>query len=190
MARDTLPGTSNVVRFPVEERARPTLDLLRELAPDVRGVEMTADAFDLPMPDPCFRHQVDAEAAEHILNNIDPRPGDERNAALHALRDRVVAAAVIAARVWRRASVAADDARRRVAQARVEGGYWIEALEQRCDALEQEAAALLLEAHVRSEEAEGVARAVRLARSGQAWTPFDIHCEAEALFFGTERRLA
>jgi hypothetical protein len=190
MARDTLPGTSNVVRFPIEERARPTLDLLREIAPDVRGVEMTAEAFHLPVPDPDFRHQVDAEAAEHILNNIDPRPGEERNMALRALRDRVVAAAVAAARVWRRASVAAEEARGRVAQARAEGGYWIEVLEQRRDALEHEAAILLLEAHMRGEEAEGVARAVHLARSGQAWAPFDLRREAEALFFGAEKRSA
>ena len=98
-----------------------------------------------------------------------------------------VAAAVTTARVWRRAAAGAEEARRRIAQARVDGGYWIEALEQRRDTLEQEAAALRLEAHLRSEEAESVARAVRLARS-QAWTPFDIHREAAALFFGTERR--
>lgn len=102
----------------------------------------------------------------------------------------MIAAAVTAARVWRRASVAAADARPRVVQARIVGGYWIEALGQRRDTLEQAAAALLLEAHWRSEEAEGVARAVRLARNGRAWTPFDLHHGAEALFFSTERRSA
>lgn len=68
------------------------MDLLRELAPDVRGVGMTAEALHRPVPDPDFRHQVDAEAAEHILNNIDPRPGAERNAALRVLRDRMMTA--------------------------------------------------------------------------------------------------
>ena len=42
-----------------------------------------------------------------------------------------VAAAVTTARVWRRAAAGAEEARRRIAQARVDGGYWIEALEQR-----------------------------------------------------------
>jgi hypothetical protein len=62
----SLPCTGNVVRFPIEERARPMLDLLRELAPDVRRVELTAEVFHLAMQDPGFRHQVDAEAAEYI----------------------------------------------------------------------------------------------------------------------------
>lgn len=33
---DSLPGTTNVVRFPVERRMSPTLDLLRGIAPDPR----------------------------------------------------------------------------------------------------------------------------------------------------------
>jgi len=45
MQTDAMPGTSNVLRFPVERRARPTLDLLREIAPDVREVLATADDF-------------------------------------------------------------------------------------------------------------------------------------------------
>ncbi len=38
MRVEVLPGMTNVVRFPVERRARPTLELLREIAPDVRVV--------------------------------------------------------------------------------------------------------------------------------------------------------
>lgn len=190
MASDLLSGTSNVVRFPVEERARPTLDLMRELAPDVRAVEMTAEAFDLALPATDFRHRVDAEAAEHIMNHIDTRPGNSRNAALRGLLDPLVAEAVKASRAWRRAAASAEEARRHAARARAEGGYWMEALEQRVDTLEREAAELLLEAHLRSEEAEGVGRAVRLARGGQAWRPYNIHREAVALFFGADRKSA
>jgi hypothetical protein len=51
MAGDTLPGTSNVVRFPIEERARPTLDLRREIAPDVRGVSKRQTAYTLRLGD-------------------------------------------------------------------------------------------------------------------------------------------
>ena len=35
----------NVLRFPIERRARPTLDLLREIAPDVREVLNIADGI-------------------------------------------------------------------------------------------------------------------------------------------------
>jgi len=67
-------------------------------------------------------------------------------------------------------------------RARAVGGYWLDAAEQRRERLEREAAVWLLEAHLRSEEAEGVARAVRLALSGETWTPYDHHREADALF--------
>jgi len=180
-----LHNTSNVVRFPIEERARPTLDLMRDLAPDCSAVDLTAEAFDLPFPDVDLRHRVDVETAEYILNHIDPCPGDARRAALRALRDRVVDAAVKAARAWRRAALIADDAHRHVAQARAEGGYWMSALEQRYEMLERDAAVLFLEAYSRSEAAEGVARAVRLALDGEEWIPFDIHREAETLFCGS-----
>jgi len=190
MLTDLLPDTSNVVRFPIEARARPTLDLMRDLAPDVRAVEMTAEAFGLPLPSVDFRHRVDAGAAEHIMNHVDARPGEPRNAALRTLLDRVVAAAVKASSAWHRAATAAGDARQHVAQARAAGGYWMDALELRLETAERESAALLLEAYLLTEEAEGVARAVRLARSGQAWAPYDARREAEALFFGTERRSA
>ncbi len=45
----------------------------------------------------------------------------------------------------------------------------------------------MVEAHLRSEEAEGAHRAVRLALRGEVWAPFDLQAEAEALFFGGRR---
>ena len=60
MADDLLPGTTNVVRFPVEERGRPTLDLMRFLAPDVRTLDMLAGAYELDLPMMDFRDRVDA----------------------------------------------------------------------------------------------------------------------------------
>jgi len=36
MRWELLPGTGNVYRFPVELAAKPTADLLRSVAPDVR----------------------------------------------------------------------------------------------------------------------------------------------------------
>ena len=70
MRIEMLPGMTNVVRFPVERRARPTLELLRDIAPDVREVLSIAEAFDLDMPAPGLRDRVDLETAEHILNMI------------------------------------------------------------------------------------------------------------------------
>ena len=49
-------------------------------------------------------------------------------------------------------------------------------------------AALLIGAHARVEEAEGVARAVGLARRGESWTPRDFRAEQDALFAPPVRR--
>jgi hypothetical protein len=40
---------------------------------------------------------------------------------------------------------------------------------------------------VLAEEAEGVARAVGMAKRGETWVPFNLQAEAEALFFGDRR---
>src|SRR5208337_3996633 len=50
MRWELLPGSSNVYRFPVELVAKPTADLLRSVAPDVREVSLIAEAFGLEEP--------------------------------------------------------------------------------------------------------------------------------------------
>jgi hypothetical protein len=181
MADDLLPGTTNVVRFPVEERGRPTLDLMRMLAPDVRTIDMLAEAYGLELPDADFRDRVDAEAAEHILNHLDGAPGARRAAQLHGMLDPLVVTAVTAARSARRAWTAVGEGRRQLARARREGGFWLDALEERLNEQERRAAEATIEAHLRVEEAEGVARAVHLALTGEAWMPRDVAADMDAL---------
>ena len=69
---EPLPGQDNVVRFPVERRARPTLELLREIAPDVREVSLVADTFGLEEPPHGLRHEVDARTAEYVAGQVPP----------------------------------------------------------------------------------------------------------------------
>jgi hypothetical protein len=184
MADDLLPGTTNVVRFPVEERGRPTLDLMRMLAPDVRTIDMLADAYGLEPPGADFRDRVDAEAAEHILNHLETDPGPQRSAQLRAMLDPLVETAVEAARAARRAWSAVGEGRRQLMQAKRDGGFWLEAIEERLNSQERRAAEATIEAHLRSEEAEGVARAVHLAQQGQAWMPRDVAADLDALLAG------
>ena len=181
MATDLLPGTRNVLRFPTEERARPTLELMRNLAPDLRSVDMLSAAYGLELPAADFRDRVDREAAEHIVNSAEPRPGTQRTAQLRALLEPVVVAAVDAARASLRAWSLVGEGRRQLAQAKREGGFWLDGLAERLDAQELQAAEATIEAHLRAEEAEGVARAVSLARSGEAWTPRSTHADMDAL---------
>jgi hypothetical protein len=142
---------------------------------------MLADAYGLELPPADFRDRVDAEAAEHITNNVEPLPGADRTAQLRALLEFLVATAVNAARASRRAWSLVGEGRRQLAQARREGGYWLASLEERLRGQEMQAAEATIEAHVRAEEAEGVARAVSLASSGQAWTPRSTHADMDAL---------
>ena len=181
MADNLLPGTTNVVRFPVEERGRPTLDLMRLLAPDVRTLDMLASAYDLDLPMMDFRDRVDAEAAEHILNHLDSEPGARRRVQLRAMLEPLVATAVEAARSARRAWSAVGEGRRQLMQAKSDGGFWLQALGERLNEQERRAAEATIEAHLRAEEAEGVARAVHLAQEGEMWLPRDVAADMDAL---------
>ena len=170
MRIELLTGTTNVMRFPVERRARPTLDLLHEIEPDVREVLQVAESFQLPLPGAELRDAVDEEVAEHILNHVRPEPGEARQAELDAILAPIVAKAVQACREAHDAALVATEAQEQVVRAQSEGGYWLQPLTERADSLTTEAARLLVEAHVRAEEAKGSARAVELAKRSETWT--------------------
>ena len=82
MRIEFMPGMTNVVRFPLEVRVEPSLELLLDIAPDCREVDLVAEAFDL---DRCLheaRGAADLAMAEHILNNVPPERGVRRRLAL------------------------------------------------------------------------------------------------------------
>jgi hypothetical protein len=146
---ELMAGTTNVVRFPVERRARPTMGLLREAL-------NIAESFGLSMPEHDARHTADAPMADHIANYVRPEPGLERKASLEALLKSVIGRAVAACRTAHDAALAATEGQQR-----------------------------LVEAHFRSEGAEGANRAVRMAMQNETWMPFVLQDEAEVLFFGS-----
>ncbi len=171
MAITFMPGPSVVLRFPIELRSEPSMELIREIEPDAREVLLVAECFGLeaPMVDLCDR--VDAETARFIAEQVLPLPREERRGALGALLHPVVVAAV-------EACVRADGMSRRSAaavgdllRAEASGGYWTAGLKERSDARMMDAAALLIAAHCRCQEAHGVSRAVGMARRGEAWEP-------------------
>ena len=51
MRYETLTLGGNVIRFPAQFRAKPSIDLLIDVAPDLREVELIAEAFGLDAPD-------------------------------------------------------------------------------------------------------------------------------------------
>ena len=180
MRIELLPGMTNVVRFPVERRARPTLRLLREIAPDVREVLNLAEAFAMEPPAPDLRARTDTATAEHIANNAPTAPA-KLEEFLAELEGLAVRRAIAACRDAHDASLAAADAQRVLLDARTAGSFWMEPLQEKAETRTERAAVLLLAAHVQAEQAEGVGRAVTLARHREPWTPRDAAAEMDFL---------
>ena len=70
MTYEVLDGTTNVVRFPIEERARPSIELMRDIRPDVRVLLANAETFGFEAPSPVLRSLADRETACHIETSM------------------------------------------------------------------------------------------------------------------------
>jgi hypothetical protein len=129
-------------------------------------------------------YTADAAMADHIANHVRPEPAPERKAGLEALLEPVIVLAVAACHTARDAALAATEAQQRLVDGQSHAGSWLQPLEERAESLKITAAQMLVEAHLRSEEAEGANRAVRMAKHGETRTPFVLPEEADVLFFG------
>jgi hypothetical protein len=180
MRIELLPGMTNVVRFPVERRALATLELLRGIAPDVREVLSLAEAFGIEPPVHDLRERTDAATADYIAAQV-PLDAPTREAMLTELERPVVERAVAACRSAHDASREASEAQQLLLGAQTAGQFWIDGLRERAQALAEQATTLLLTAHARAEEAEGVARAVGLARRVTGWAPRSVVDDMDTL---------
>ncbi len=169
---ELMPGLTNVVRFPVEERVAPSIAVIHGIEPDVREVLQVCEGFFLELPDPEHANQVDAETARYIAEQVLPLAPSERGPALDDLLRPVVATAVEACRRADQVGKRAVAAGERLAMAQASGGQWLGLLEQDADGLLSQSAELLVLAHQRCQEAHGVSRAVGMARRGETWTPY------------------
>ncbi len=169
---ELMPGLTNVVRFPVEERTAPSMDVIYKIEPDVREVMQVVEGFFLEIPDPEHANQVDAETACYIAEQVLPLVPSERGPALDDLLRPVVATAVEACRRADQVGKRAVAAGERLALAQAGGGQWLGLLERDADGLLSHSAELLVLAHQRCQEAHGVNRAVGMARRGETWTPY------------------
>ena len=168
---ELLPGLTNVIRFPLEQRVRPSILLVHEIAPDIREVLLIAEAFQLDGFEPGLEEAADRETAAHIAEQLLPAAPTELKPALAALLDPVVERAVEACRQAHGASVQAVEAQQTLHWAKTERGSWLQPLEERAEVLTRRAAQLLLLAYARCQEAWGVDRAVGFARRGETWQP-------------------
>ena len=173
MRIELIPGLDNVIRFPVERCVPATLELLHEIAPDVREVLNVAEAFGLEAPAHDFYRQADRATAERIHDQVPPEPNSQRRRMLAEMRQDVITKAVAACRTAHDAGMAANEAHQRLLAAQTARGWRgeIDHLGKRADRLTEEAAEWLVLAHVRVQQALGAVRAIDLARRGETWTP-------------------
>ena len=135
MRYETLTLGGNVIRFPVELRAKPSIDLLVDVAPDSREVELIAEAFGFDAPDPEGRTKADRAMAERIAAMDLPVDRQERRAALKAILMPFVDRAVAACAQARQASVRSDAENEKFARAQDGGRLLVGAVEGGCGLL-------------------------------------------------------
>ncbi len=170
---EMLPGLDSVVRFPIELRVAPSMEVIYEIEPDCREVFRVAESFKLELPDPDLANQVDAETAIYIAEQILPLTLSEQKAALGELLNLVVRRVVHACRFMDRVSKQSVQAELALLQAQTDGGcYHLPSLEEKANALSNQAAELLILAYARCREAHGGHRAISLAQRGETWTSY------------------
>ena len=126
---EMLPGLSNVIRFPVEQRARPSYELLTEIEPDIREVMNVAEAFGLEGVDHTLKDATDQETARYLAEQVLPVAGPELDAVLAPAVER----AVEACRRAHASSVRTVAVQQKLHAAKVGGSSWLEPLEQQAD---------------------------------------------------------
>ena len=173
---------TNVVRFPVERRARLTIGLLRSVAPDSREIDLIAEAAGLHPLDYDLRHRIDQATNEMIALMELPAEPAARRTALAKLLDKAVETAIRACGQAEDDMDAAYHAQERFLEATDKGDENAAALQARADRVLTHANQQRLDAHALCEEAEGISRAVSIALRAEPWKPFDLQAEAAALF--------
>jgi hypothetical protein len=189
MRYETMTLGSNVIRFPVELRAKPSIDLLIEVAPDSREVELIAEAFGFEAPDPDGRSKADRAMAETIKKTDLPADPKERRAALNAMLKPIVDRAVAACGEARQAALRSDETGAKLARAQIEGGYWLAPLEDAADHWAVESARLQMFAHAAAQAAHGAGRAIECAKRGEPWRLSNVDEDVDALV-AAQRALA
>lgn len=175
---EMLPGLSNVIRFPIEQRARPSYALLVEIEPDIREVMNVADAFGLEGVDPTLKDATDQETARYLAEQVLPVAHADLNVVLDGMLAPAVERAIEACRAAHASSVRTVTAQQQLHGAKLAGSSWLEPLEERADTSTYQTAELLVVASARCQEVRGMKRAIDLARKGEAWTPYNPHADA------------
>jgi hypothetical protein len=179
MRYQTLTPGGNVIRFPL--RAKPSIELLFDVAPDSHETELIAAVFGFDLPDPEGRSKADRAMAERIATTDLPADPKARRAALNAMLKPIVERAVAACAEARQAALRSDEAGAKLVSAQMEGGYWLKPLEDAAEHWAVESARLQLVAHAVAQAAHGAGRAIEMAKCGEPWRPANVEEDLAAI---------
>jgi len=182
MSVERMSGTKNVLLFPRRPPVLVSLEALYDLRPDVREVHLAAEAYGLDLPAWNVRDEADRAMAEYIVNHVRPEPGMARRREPDLLLLPFLKRAIEACRQAKSSGIVACEVFRRLELGRQGRALPEAGLEDQAFHQGEETARLFVAAHIASEEALGIARAVDFAKRGELWEPLDLRKE-EALLF-------
>lgn len=162
----------NLVRFPVEKRARPSFEMMCELAPDCRTIHAIVEALEIEDFDPDVGDEADFEMADRLATMMVPRGDPARSDFFGALREQAVAPAIAACIEAGRLADDAHRACRRAIDAQRHDPLNAFALGRRANHYANASANAALEAHRLCEIARGRCRALSVAERGEQWLPY------------------
>ena len=163
----------NLLRFPVEKRARPSYEMMCDLAPDSRMIPAIAEALEVEDIDPDLRHAADRDMARTLAMMNMPESGAARRQFFAALREQALAPAIAASIEAKRLADDAYRASRTAINAQQEDPLNSYALGRRANHHLNASARAAMDAHRLCEIAAGKCRALTLTEMGELWVPFD-----------------
>ncbi len=180
----------NLVRFPVEQRARPCYEIMSDLAPDCRMIPDILEALEIHDFDPDLRDSADRAMAETLATLKVPQSGAARRQFFTELREQALAPAIAASIEAKRVADDAYRASRVAIDAEKKKELNSFALGRRANRFLNTSARAALEAHRLCEIARGKCRALTLAEMHEPWVPFDAQEAGAWLIEAAERAAA
>ena len=177
---------ANVVRFPVERRVSPSLAVLRHIAPEASEIAVLAEVLGVPLAHMEWRLHGSEMIAACIDDHILPTDSKARLRALGWILQPFLVEGIQACRHAEWFLACALAAQLRCLASTQASDETAASAADTADAAWTAAAEAFVLAYQKSEEAEGAAQHVGLARPSEIQRPFDdtVQARAEKLRFG------
>jgi hypothetical protein len=180
--------TANVVRFPIELREASLLTL-GAIEPDLREIDVIAEAFGLDAPDPDLTGQAELDCLDELSRGLLPEDKAMRQALLRRIEEAALRPAIAACRQARQSAWSAAELQARADVARTSASANAGFFSCLAEDAAKASAEQMLTAFRLAQRARGVSRVIGFALNGQSWKPFDIQAETDWLIAAGPARL-